>query len=52
MNVLGDIHRAGGGLRKYFSSLDAFALRTFAYTSARIWSFLYFYDWLNPDPRR
>lgn len=27
-------------------------MRTFAYTTARVWSFLYFYDWLNPDPRR
>jgi hypothetical protein len=23
-----------------------------AYTTARVWSFLYFFDWINPDPRR
>lgn len=23
-----------------------------AYTTARVWGFLQFYDWLNPDPRR
>jgi hypothetical protein len=27
-------------------------VRTFSYTTARVWSFLYFYDWINPDPRR
>lgn len=27
-------------------------MRTFAYTTARVWGFLYFYDWVNPDPRR
>ena len=32
--------------------IDAFVVRTFAYTTARVWSFLYFYDWINPDPRR
>jgi len=23
-----------------------------AYTTARVWAFCYFYDWINPDPRR
>lgn len=32
--------------------MDAFFMRTVAYTTARIWGFLYFYDWINPDPRR
>jgi hypothetical protein len=27
-------------------------LRTVTYTTARIWGFLYFYDWINPDARR
>lgn len=37
---------------KYFSSPDAFFMRTVGYTTARVWGFLYFYDWINPDPRR
>ena len=32
--------------------IDAFLMRTFAYTTARVWGFLYFYDKLNKDPRR
>ena len=51
-NVFNDIKAAGGGLRKFYSSLDAFFLRTVAYTTARTWGFLYFYDWINPDSRR
>jgi hypothetical protein len=47
-----EIHRAGGGMRKFYTSLDGFVIRTMAYTTARVWGFLYFYDWLNPDPRR
>ena len=43
---------AGGGFKKFYSKFDAFFLRTVGYTTARIWSFLYFYDWINPDPRR
>jgi hypothetical protein len=27
-------------------------MRTFAYTTARVWGFCYFYDWINHDPRR
>lgn len=52
MNMLEEIRASGGGLRSYFSSFDGFAARTVAYTTARVWGFLYFYDWLNPDPRR
>lgn len=44
--------KAGGGYRKFYSKLDAFFLRTTAYTTARVGGFLYFYDWINPDPRR
>jgi dicarboxylate transporter 10 len=32
--------------------MDAFLIRTLTYTTARTWSFLYFYDRINPDPRR
>jgi len=31
---------------------DSFLIRTFTYTTARIWGFLYFYDKFNHDPRR
>ena len=37
---------------KFYSKLDAYLLRTFTYTTARIWGFLYFYDMVNHDPRR
>lgn len=50
--VFNETFRAGGGFRKFFSKLDAFAMRTVAYTSFRTGSFLYFYDWINPDARR
>ncbi len=33
-------------------SLDGFSLRTIGHTTARVSSFLYFYDWFNKDPRR
>ena len=32
--------------------MDAFVLRTMAYTTARVWGFTYFYDKINKDPRR
>jgi len=51
-NIFNEISASGGGLRKFYSSLDAFAMRTVAFTTARTWSFLYFYDWINPDARR
>lgn len=51
-NIFNEIHAAGGGYKKFYSSLDAFFLRTVAYTTARVWGFLYFYDWINPDARR
>ena len=50
--IFDEIHRAGGGYRKFYTSLDGFVIRTMAYTTARVWGFLQFYDWLNPDPRR
>jgi hypothetical protein len=51
-NIYNDIYNSGGGMKKFYSKLDAFFMRTVAYTTARIWGFLYFYDWVNPDPRR
>lgn len=51
-NVFTETLAAGGGYRKFYSKLDAFFLRTVAYTTARVGGFLYFYDWINPDPRR
>lgn len=50
--VFEDTLNAGGGFRKFYSSLDAFFLRTVSYTTFRIWGFLYLYDWFNPDARR
>jgi len=52
VEVFNETFNAGGGLRKFYSKLDAFVIRTMAYTTARVWGFLYFYDWINPDPRR
>jgi hypothetical protein len=50
--VFNEIYAAGGGLKKFYSKLDAYFMRTVAYTTARTWGFLYFYDWINPDARR
>jgi hypothetical protein len=35
-----------------FYSIDGFIIRTFAYTTARVWGYCTFYDWINKDPRR
>uniref|UniRef100_A0A7S3IUP8 ADP/ATP translocase n=2 Tax=Strombidium inclinatum TaxID=197538 RepID=A0A7S3IUP8_9SPIT len=51
-NIIRETLAAGGGYKKFYSSWDAFFLRTIAYTTLRVSSFLYFYDWINPDPRR
>jgi len=50
--ILEEIYLAGGGVRKFYSSFDAFFVRTLAYTTARVSLFGYFYDKLNNDPRR
>ena len=52
LNIGSDILKAGGGYKKFYSSWDAYILRTTAFTTARSGGFLYFYDWINPDPRR
>ena len=51
-SIFEELHNAGGGLRGMFTSIDGFLIRTMAYTTARVWGFCYFYDWINPDPRR
>lgn len=50
--VFEEIHRAGGGMSRMLTSFDGFIAKTMAYTTCRLWGFLYFYDKLNPDPRR
>ena len=50
--LFNEIYAAGGGYKKFWTSFDGFFARTVAYTSARVWGFLYFYDWVNHDPRR
>ena len=52
VQMFNEIHRSGGGMEKMFTSWDGFLARTVAYTTARVWGFLLFYDKLNPDPRR
>jgi len=52
MAVGGEILRAGGGFRKFYTSFDAFLIRTLGFTTARIACFGFFYDWINSDPRR
>ena len=51
-HIFNEIHASGGGMRKFYTSMDGFVIKTMAYTTARVWGFLLFYDWLNPDPRR
>ena len=52
INIYNETLQAGGGHKKFYSKIDAFVARTIGYTTFRVWSFLYFYDWINPDPRR
>jgi hypothetical protein len=35
-----------------FCGMDSWFVRTVGYTTGRLWAFLYFYDKINPDPRR
>ena len=51
-HIFDEVYRAGGGFRKMYSGLDAWFLRTVTYTTARIWSFLWFLDRIHHDPRR
>lgn len=50
--IFEEIHAQGGGYRKFYTSFDSFFIRTIAYTTARVWGFCKFYDWVNNDPRR
>jgi len=50
--LFNEIHRSGGGIEKFYTSWDGFFAKTVAYTTARVWCFLHFYDKLNTDPRR
>jgi hypothetical protein len=52
MQVGQEIMNAGGGFRKFWTSFDAFALRTLAFTTGRMFTFGAFYDYMNSDPRR
>lgn len=52
MAIFDEIYSAGGGYRRFYTSLDGFLIKTLAYTTARVWGFLTFYDWINKDPRR
>ncbi len=50
--IFKEIAAQGGGVKKYYTSVEGFALKTMLYTTARTSAFLYFYDWINHDPRR
>lgn len=50
--IFNEINEAGGGLRSFYTNYHSFFIRTVTYTTARVWAFLKFYDWINPDPRR
>jgi hypothetical protein len=52
MQVGQEIMNAGGGFRKFWTSLDGFLLRTLTLTTGRMATFGYAYDWINSDPRR
>jgi hypothetical protein len=52
VKIFDEIHQSGGGYRKFYTSWDGFIAKTMAYTTARVWGFLLFYDKLNNDPRR
>lgn len=50
--VFNEISLQGGGMKKFYTSYEGFLARTVLYTTARTGCFLYFYDWINKDPRR
>jgi hypothetical protein len=50
--VFEEIMKTGAAGRHFYSTLDAFLIRTVAYSTARVGCFLYFYDMMNIDPRR
>ena len=50
--ILEEIGAQGGSIKKYYTSYEGFAMKTLAYTTVRVSAFLYFFDWINHDPRR
>jgi hypothetical protein len=52
MKIFNEISMQGGGMKKFYTSYEGFAARTILYTTARTSCFLYFYDWIQKDPRR
>lgn len=51
-HIFDEAYRAGGGFRKMFTGVDAWLVRTVAYTTTRIWAFGWFLDRIHHDPRR
>ena len=47
-----EISKAGGGYKTWYTNYEGFFSRTIAYTTWRVWAYLYFLDKLNSDPRR
>jgi hypothetical protein len=47
-----EISKAGGGYKTWYTNYEGFISRTVAYTTCRVWAYLYFFDKLNNDPRR
>lgn len=52
VRIFNEISLQGAGMKKYYTSYEGFLLKTVGYTTARVSAFLYFYDWVNKDPRR
>jgi hypothetical protein len=50
--IFHEINKAGAGYKTWFTSWEGFFARTFAYTTARVSAYLWFFDRLNKDPRR
>mmetsp|Transcript_9804 Transcript_9804/g.9631 ORF Transcript_9804/g.9631 Transcript_9804/m.9631 type:complete len:264 (+) Transcript_9804:14-805(+) len=50
--IFREINKSGGSYKTWFTSYEGFFARTFAYTTARISCYLWFFDRLNKDPRR
>lgn len=50
--LFGEINKAGASYKTWYTSWEGFFARTFTYTTARVSCYLYFFDWLNQDPRR
>lgn len=51
-SIFREINKSGGSYKTWYTSFEGFFARTFAYTTARISCYLWFFDRLNKDPRR